>query len=210
MKLLPKLHSPETVVDSCVPWKGYTLLHHAADNGWEDVCKLLVEKCKCDPTSVDHYGQSPLHIACWLGSAASVKYLLSLPSVLREIDAKDKFGRTPLNFACMCKRFAAIESLLETNSVNLTEMDKFGYTPFEILLNEGYSALSRVANQIGLNTQLPVKSFFKVFLVGVFGAGKSTLAAAMVELTKDASTQYGQILNAKEFPTGIVPRKCCG
>ena len=210
LKLLPKLHSPETVVDSRDPWKGCTLLHYAACNGWEDVCKLLVERCKCDPTSVNHFGDRPLHMACRLGKGAVVKYLISLPSVLRGINAKNVLGTSPLHWACICNHYGVIEILLESNSVNLTEENNQKHTPLEYLFKDGYSALSRVADKIDWSTQVSVKSFFSVFLVGNSAAGKSTLVAAMLELTRYTPTQHGLISNVEELTAGVVPTQCRG
>ena len=56
LKLLPQLRCPESIRDGAEGWKGATLLHHAASNGWVDVCKLLVDEYKCDPTTVDDLG----------------------------------------------------------------------------------------------------------------------------------------------------------
>ena len=210
MELLPKLRSPETITQSSHVWKGYKLVHLAARNGWEDVCKLLVEKYNCEPTTVDDTGMSPLHFACQCGDEASVEYLLSLPSVLRGIRAKDTRGYTPLHLACRMSNFAVVEILLETDSAIITEQDKYGRTPFEILLRYGYGVLSRIASKIDWSIQLQVKSFFNVFLVGNSGAGKSTLAAALLELTRYTPTQHGRITKVEELTAGVVPTQCKG
>ena len=190
-------------------------MHHAARRGWGDVCKLLVEKYNFEPTAVDGNGMSPLHIACQYGRKNSVKYLVTLPSVLSKINDKDTtYGRTSLHLAgqwgVILGSGSVIEILLETNAVNTTEVDKDGLTPLEILSNHPYGVLNKVANIIDWSTQIPVKSFFNVFLVGNSGAGKSTLAAAMLELTRDAPTQHGRISDVEELTAGIVPTQCRG
>ena len=211
LQLLPKLRRPETIRESRRgSWDGCTLVHYATIHGWEDVCKLLVEKYNCKPTTVDDSGMSPLHVACLLGKEASLKYLLSLPSVLRRIDDKDSLGRTPLHWACYCHNFALVEILLGTSSVNITKEDKSGCTPFKILSKYGYSGLNRVGNKVDWSTQLQGKSFFNVFLVGNSGAGKSTLKAAMLELTRYAPTQHGRIAFDEELTAGVVPTQCKG
>ena len=211
LKLLPILRSPETTIRSGVAHvKGWTLLHHAAANGWEDVCKLLVEKYNCEPTAVADNGWSPLHVACFFGKEVVVKYLVSLPSVLRNIDDKDNDCHTPLYWACYSGKFAVVEILLQTNYVNITEEDKHGHTPFELLSKQGCSVLNRLASKIDWNTQLKVKSYFNVFLTGNTGTGKSTLAETMLELTRDAPTQHGRISNVKELTAGVVPTQCEG
>ena len=208
--LLPKLRSPESTRNSYCRWEGSTLLHFAVRRGWEDVCKLLVEKYNCRPTTVNDDDQSPLHVACLLGNEAIVKYLLTIPSVLRRINDKDNRGQTPLLLACLRREFAIAVILIETNLVNITEENTFGRTPFEILCKDGYNALSRVANKIDWSTQLKVGSFFNVFLVGNTAAGKSTLAATLLELTRYVPTQHGRISNVEELTTGIVSTQCEG
>ena len=218
LKLLPMLTNPETFRRRhwtqwlALKWnqKDWTLLHYAAWHGWEDVCKLLVEKYNCDPTAVDDCGTSPLHVACIPGHEAAVNYLVTLPSVLRKINNKDTIrGRTPLHYACLRSHHLVIEILLETNAVKINQEDKDGHTPFEICIHN-YDNMNIFAPKIDWSIQLPVKSFFNVFLVGNSGAGKSTLAAAMLELTRHHPTQYGQISNVEELTAGIVPTKCQG
>ena len=210
LKLLPKLRSPETIRDSRYGWEGSTLVQHAAGIGWDDVCKLLVKDYKCDSTTAAENGASPLHTACVFGKVATVKYLISLPSVMRRINDKDKMSNTPLHYACLRCKFAVTEILLETNSVNITEENNEGLTPIEMLRNYSYNKFTRLARKIDWNTQLLVKSYFNVFLLGNSAAGKSTLAAVMLELTRDAPTQHGQISNVKELTAGVVPTQCKG
>ena len=217
LKLLPKLSNPGTVRDSryisqplyelyCRNW---TLLHYAAWNDQEDVCKLLVEKYNCDPTDVDDDSRSPLHVACEYRCETSVKYLVTLPSVLRRINDKDYY-RTPLHWACLRSHISVIETLLETNAVKINEEDRDGCTPVEAFGLHAFYRLNIFAPKIDWNTQLPVKSFFGVFLVGNSGAGKSTLAAAMLELTQYEPTQHGRISNVEKLTAGIVPTQCTG
>ena len=213
LKLLPKLSNPKTVIDSRDDWKGWRLIHHAAYRGWGGVCKLLVEQYDCEPTAVDDEGRSPLHIACSVGRAKSVEYLITLPSVLNRINDKDSTtnGFTPLHWTCVggaCN--SVIEILLSSNCVSILKVDRFERTPLEVLSNYTYDVLHIFANITDWSTQLPVKSFFNVFLVGNSGAGKSTLAAAMLELTGYDATQHGQISSVEEITEGIVPMQCQG
>ena len=208
LKLLPKLRSPDTIRNRSLV--DATLVHHAASNDWQDVCKLLVEEYNCQPTSVSDSLSSPLHYAYSYGNEATVKYLLSLPSVLRTINDKNKWGNTPLHNACGNGHFAVIEILLESNSVNITEENDEGLTPIDMLRNYCYDKLARLANKIDWRTQLLVKSFFNVFLMGNSAAGKSTLAAVMLELTRDAPTQHGRISNVEKLTAGVVPTQCKG
>ncbi|CAG0895818.1 unnamed protein product [Cyprideis torosa] len=55
---------------------GYTVLHHAALNGHQEVVKLLLEH-DASTNMVDHKGSSPLHLAAWTGNEEMVHLLLS-------------------------------------------------------------------------------------------------------------------------------------
>ena len=210
LKLLPKLRSPETIRDSRRWWEGCTLVHYAARYGWADVSKLLIEEYNLEPTAVDDNGSSPLNYASAWGLKASVKYLLSLPSVLKTINDKDKWGDTPLHYACRYGCLAVIELLLEIKSVNIAEKNNRGIAPVDMLLHYRYDVLARLANKIGWHTQIFVQSFFNVFLVGNSAAGKSTLAAVMLELAGEEPTQHGRISNVEELTVGVVPTRCKG
>ena len=219
LKLLPEFSNPETFRN--IHWKhwrdlgferrNWTLLHHAAWSGWEDVCKLLVEKYNCDPTAVDECGTSPLHVACDFGRETSVKYLVTLPSVLRRINDKDTVHRrTPLDYACLGSRRSVTEILLETNAVKIDfEKDEFELFPFKRFAMCNYDNMTIFAPKIDWSAQLRVESFFSVFLVGNSGVGKSTLAAAMRALTM-YPTQHGRISNVEKLTAGIVPTQCRG
>ena len=76
LKLLEELSNPQTFID--IYFGGWTLMHHAAWNGWEDVCKLLVEKYNCDPTAVDDYG---IEVHCTLLVYLVVKHQSSTSSL---------------------------------------------------------------------------------------------------------------------------------
>ena len=153
LKLLPKLSNPETVRNTRSFLSGFTLVHYASWNGWGDVCKLLVENYNCEPTAVDDNGMSPLHIACRQGSESSVRYLVTLPSVLRRINDKDTtHGRTPLHWACEWGVYnssgSVIWILLETNAVNISEVDKHGHLAWEVLSQHPYWVLNNIASII--------------------------------------------------------------
>ena len=121
-----------------------------------------------------------------------------MPSVLKRINDKNNYGYTALHDACHGGNFAVIETLLETNSVNITEENIYGETPIELLRRYSYSTFRLLATKIDWSTQLVVKSFFNVFLVGNSAAGKSTLAEVLLELTRDTPTQHGRVSNVKE------------
>ena len=96
LSLLPHVHQPHLIRDRNSFPPGYTLLHHAAECGWPDVCRTLVEDYTCNALDTDAYGRSVLHEACWEHQPSVVKYLLTLKSVQATVSDKDRYGSTPM------------------------------------------------------------------------------------------------------------------
>ena len=94
--LLPHTVLPHLIRD--VEWCHYTLLHHAAECGWADVCHTLVEHYQCIPDATAAFGYSVLHIACRRGQESVVKYLLTLKSVIDTVTARDCYGDTSMEY----------------------------------------------------------------------------------------------------------------
>ena len=94
--LLPHVYEPHLIRDIGQIRYGYTLLHHAANCGWADVCRTLVEQYRCNPNDTDHYGDSVLHTACSVGHVSVVKYLLTLKSVSATVSKKNSSGLTAM------------------------------------------------------------------------------------------------------------------
>ena len=105
--LLPCAVQPQLIRN--VTWEDDTLLHHAAQCGWADVCRILVEEYHCKPDDTDHFGRSVLHMACEEGQVPVVKYLLTLKSVLGTATVEDRSGRTSIE--CVNKNKYEIFSL---------------------------------------------------------------------------------------------------
>ena len=77
-------------------WPHYTLLHHAAECGWADVCRTLVEEYQCKADAMNDCGRSVLHIACGQSQPSVVKYLLTFKSVKDTVTARNHFGDTSM------------------------------------------------------------------------------------------------------------------
>jgi palmitoyltransferase ZDHHC13/17 len=82
---------------------GDTALHWAAYKGSIPVCGLLgYYDTALTFGMVDHYGQTPLHLASLRGHTSVVRYILRQLGNKKASDAlflKDKNGRTPLDLA---------------------------------------------------------------------------------------------------------------
>ena len=93
LSLLPVVRDPAGIRDS----DNWTLLHCAADNGWTDVCRLLVEQYQVDPHCRNSDGETALHYASTLNHLDIVQYLVS--SVCCDPLTEDNYGLTPLSYS---------------------------------------------------------------------------------------------------------------
>ena len=210
LKLLPELCQPQSVRDEDNILKP-TLVHLAVRKGWNDVCRVLVERYSCDPSTTDDFNQSPLHWACHSGRLSVVRFLMSLETVQRSINAQDGFGNTPLHVACDRTHLSVIEALLLEPSTIITLKNNSGRTPIECLTKFSYAILSLFASKgMDWKTELSVRPYFSVFMLGNSGAGKSSLTAVLAELTRRKPSQHGKVSGIKSFTAGISPTRCSG
>jgi hypothetical protein len=99
-------------------------LSWAAENGHEEVVKLLLEK-DADPNSQDYDGRTPLLFATDRGHEAVVRLLVKRGA---DINAKDNFGATALHWAAR-NDHTLIMSLLLENGASIEVKEKRGGTP---------------------------------------------------------------------------------
>lgn len=91
-----------------------TALHWAAYKGSINVCGLLLFRGELHWTSIDAFGQSPLHLASLRGHTTVVRYLLSEGTRAERkqlLFLPDKNGKTPLDLAIHRKR-PTVEAVL--------------------------------------------------------------------------------------------------
>lgn len=72
-----------------------TLLHHAAEGGHVEACKVLVQSGRVDINAQDGEGRTPLHRASLKGHVPVVDYLRERGA---STDVQDFFGHTPLSY----------------------------------------------------------------------------------------------------------------
>ena len=75
---------------------GDTALHWAAYKGHPELIKLLMYS-GVDLEKPDHFGSTPLHLACLSGNVSCVKILCEKSKI--ELEPRDKNGKTPLQLA---------------------------------------------------------------------------------------------------------------
>ena len=88
---------------------GYSALHHACLEGFEDAVKLLVEAGADVNIKADNIpGEAPLHICCKLDRRICGKILIDHGA---NIDARDNFGNNPAFWANSKQNFDLIKFL---------------------------------------------------------------------------------------------------
>ena len=197
LRLLLKVEQPDPV-----------LIHLSARNGWQELCRQLVEKYDLDPScQVINLGYSyrPLHLACEKGRVEVVKYLLTLPSVMLTINqcgGGSLTGRSALEWACEYEHLSVIKVLMSESFVHMPN-----YLP-----SDKFAILSLLSRRMSEGTEFPIRPYFPVFMAGNTAAGKTTLAKAMLQLTLYSRSRYGgKMVPGMRTPTvGICPSQCTG
>lgn len=140
---------------------GTHALYLAAQNGYFDIVKILVEK---DPNVTDlrgYLGRTPLMVAAKNGHLGIVKYFMSLP--LTNINSQDNDENTPLIWAAFNNHSKIVENLLE-NGANTSVKDAGGNTALYWSTQLGYINIVKLlaekdpsdANIIGFKGRTPL------------------------------------------------------
>ncbi len=108
-------------------FSGGTLLHYAAQNGWADVCRLLVEQYQVDPRSATwKNGLTPLHLAA---NRDVCRLLVEEYGVNPNVQSSD--GSTALHCACVGSRLGVVDYLVHLNGCNVKATNNNGNTPLD-------------------------------------------------------------------------------
>ena len=79
-QLLPHVESPDSVTTAfsfrASTVSNVSLLHLAANNGWNDIAALLVTRYHCNANGTDANGNTPMHYATYNGHLEVVKYFI--------------------------------------------------------------------------------------------------------------------------------------
>ena len=187
-------------------------VHWAAEHGWHDLCRQLVESYRLSPSDeADIFGghgimYRPLHLACIAGSVEVVKYLLTLPSVMPTVNevivAGGVEGSSAIECACDGEHLPVLELLLNEPSVLMPNS----------LPSNKFSVLSLLSRRMNWNTEFSVASYFHVFMAGNTAAGKTTLTEALRQLDPDTHCIHpGKMVSeVKTMTAGICPSQCSG
>ncbi len=124
LSLLPVVKDPAGIRDSN---NNRTLLHFAADNGWTDVCRLLVEQYQVDPHYRDTVGWTALHCASLRGWTDVCRLLVE--QYLVDPHCRDSGGWTALYWAGIHNHLDVVQYLVSSVCCDPLTEDNRGYTP---------------------------------------------------------------------------------
>ena len=219
---------------ACHGWDK-TPLHYACKSGKLDTVKFLVEECHCDPRVKGRVGNIPLHYTCWEGSIDIVRFLI----VDHHCDPAccGWKGRTPLHYACESGKLDIVKFLVEECHCDPRVKDEDGHTPLHLTTGREHDVLLFLLSHVPplklvnsvierywhhtstkllqasvkCRTEYPLKSAFKIFVLGNHAAGKSTLVKVIEnEITSFFGSFGGQFRNVSKsavvpLTAGIIP-----
>ena len=174
---------------------GGTPLHWACESGKLDIVKFLVEECHCDPFSgKDDNGDTPLHLAV---QDELILFLLSHIPPLKLVNS-------------------IINSYWPSSSIPVNSSINYWPPPpitVNSIMNYRAPPPKHVLIQAFIKgrTEYPLESAFKIFVLGNYAAGKSTLVKVIEnEITSFFGSFAGQLRNIPEsavvpLTAGIIP-----
>ncbi|KAJ5626942.1 hypothetical protein N7528_004369 [Penicillium herquei] len=109
----------------------WTVMHAAAQNGDEEMTKLLLSYDQVDANARDYDEKTPLHYGASANNVRFVRCMLESDKVLA--NAKDDMGRTPLHVAFMHNSRSVADLLLSCERVqcDVNEKDHEGLSPLD-------------------------------------------------------------------------------
>ena len=151
--------------------RGKNVMHLAAEGNQPSMMYYFISYHAQDIFSIDDYGSTPLHWACYSGSEESVLFLISLKA---NINAKDKEGITPLNLAVSSKREKIVLILLQRGADKTIENIK-KETPLSIAIKKNYYEIINLLKEKDYNPictletpieYIPPENMYKKFIFG--------------------------------------------
>ena len=121
---------------------GRTPLTWGAENGYEGVAKVLLERKDVDPNRPDVYDRTPLVWAAIEGHEGVVKLLLQQEHA--DPNRPDKGGHGPLGWAAIRGHEGVVELLLERKNVDPNHPDKYGDGPLTWAAVDGHERVVKL------------------------------------------------------------------
>lgn len=197
---------------------GYSLLHHAAFAGQEEMLDILLKR-QADPRQKDSYGRTPLHWACDTGKNRIVHILVGVLESLdpAAVNEKDNCLWTPLHYATSKRHLACVKEILLASRVELSHAELFyEATPLHIACCFGYFEIAEALVGAGANKDLKDSGGMTAQVRGSLnGFTMSFMAPHANEILEAAATGNVQMLmellnqgvavNAQQLETRKTP-----
>ncbi|RYP47387.1 hypothetical protein DL768_006555 [Monosporascus sp. mg162] len=219
--LLPKASSPEasslrrSVSDElpfleCKPRRSQTPLLYAAEIGYEDIVKLLLETGKVDADLKEENNQTPLSYAAKNGHKGIVKLLLETGKVDADskcivklllemgkvdVDSKDSYDRTPLLYAAAEGHERIVKVLLATGKVDADSKGMHNRTPLSYAAENGHKGIIKLLLETGKVDTDSKDSYTRTPLLYAAVNGHKGIVKLLVETGKvgaDSKDPYGR------------------
>jgi len=123
--------------------KGATPLHAAAEYGYSEIVKVLLEHGAA-PNIRDKYGDTPLHYAAVFGNSKVVKVLLEHGV---DPNIRDKYGATPLHYAAAFDYPKIVELLPK-------DLSDYDATPLQGAVEFNYPEVVKLLLEHGANPNI--------------------------------------------------------
>ena len=138
LSLLPVVSDPAGIRGSY----NWTLIHYAADRGWTDVCRLLVEQYQVDPHCRNSGGWTALHYAAQNGWTDVCRLLVEQYQV--DPHCSDRYGRTALHWASIRNHLDVVQYLVSSVCCDPLTENNYEDTPLSDSKGETELFLQRI------------------------------------------------------------------
>jgi ankyrin repeat protein len=152
-EVFAKLLARKDLVVSC---RKTTLLHSIMNEGCEDFIEMLLARSDVDVNARDRAGDSPLHLACALGTTAIVDILLRKSGI--DVNAVNHRGKTPLHLAEPFPEIAM--RLIDRADLDINYVDHRGQLPIHRFVISGVAEVVRAICRRG-DSDLNMKAKFE-------------------------------------------------
>ncbi|RYP49558.1 hypothetical protein DL768_004760 [Monosporascus sp. mg162] len=122
--------------DAPMDFSGRSPLSYAAEQGEEEIVKLLLDK-GVDVNNMDRYDRSPLSYAAKQGRKEIVRLLLDSGA---DADSRDLYGRSPLSYAAEQGEEETVRLLLDRGAY-ADNMDERGRSPLSYAAENGHGEM---------------------------------------------------------------------
>ncbi|CCX31727.1 Similar to Putative ankyrin repeat protein RBE_0317; acc. no. Q1RJR6 [Pyronema omphalodes CBS 100304] len=128
--------------DNELDWDNFTALSWAAEEGYTEIVKILLQKDDVAVNSAEDDGSTPLLLAASSGHSEVVRLLLAKDGV--EVNKADDTGSTPLSYAARVGHSEVMRLLLAKDGVEMNKADNEGSTPFSYAAQWCYSEVVKL------------------------------------------------------------------